>query len=130
MNQPQPGQFLALFPSLANNTLIVNQSACASQSANCPRPQPNLFQWSDADEASGTNRTMSEDLTASEFDPWYASLLNMSGNGQWFSETMNLHPADDNSVSDVIDYLVMGVSNTYSAGFPNGAEYTLDTGFV
>jgi len=121
---------MSLLPSLSNNTLIVNASACSIQSANCPLPVPNLFSWEWADELAVDNRTLSPELTASEWDMWQAALLNMSGSGQFFSQSMNLHPDGDILNNNIMDYLVMAISNGYSAGFPGGAEYTLDTGFV
>ncbi|RMY07200.1 hypothetical protein D0867_09420 [Hortaea werneckii] len=123
-----PDQFMTLLPSLSNNSLLINSTACLSQSAICPTPQPDqFFTWTEAEIEN--NKTPSEELQPDEWDEWYASLLNMSGTGQFFSERMNLHPEGDNSVVNEMGYLVMGISNSYSAGFAAGAEYTLDTGF-
>ncbi|RMY14165.1 hypothetical protein D0868_01602 [Hortaea werneckii] len=123
-----PDQFMTLLPSLSNNSLLINSTACLSQSAICPTPQPDqFFTWTESEIEN--NKTPSEELQPDEWDEWYASLLNMSGTGQFFSERMNLHPEGDNSVVNEMGYLVMGISNSYSAGFAAGAEYTLDTGF-
>ncbi|KAI6881578.1 hypothetical protein KC360_g6598 [Hortaea werneckii] len=123
-----PDQFMTLLPSLSNNSLLINSTACLSQSAICPTPQPDqFFTWTDYEIEN--NKTPSEELQPDEWDEWYASLLNMSGTGQFFSERMNLHPEGDISVVNEMNYLVMGISNSYSAGFAGGAEYTFDTGF-
>ncbi|KAI7447922.1 hypothetical protein KC336_g860 [Hortaea werneckii] len=123
-----PDQFMTLLPSLSNNSLLINSTACLSQSAICPTPQPDqFFTWTDYEIEN--NKTPSEELHPDEWDEWYASLLNMSGTGQFFSERMNLHPEGDVSIVNEMNYLVMGISNSYSAGFAGGAEYTLDTGF-
>lgn len=125
-----PDQFMSLLPSLSNNTLIINASACSSQTAACPLPTPSLFSWSGADAVSGDNRTLSPEHTPSEWDVNQAALLNMTGSGQYFSQRMTLHPDGDTSLSDILGYLVMAVSNSYTAMFPGGAQYTLDSGFV
>ncbi|GAB1742070.1 hypothetical protein NU219Hw_g7459t1 [Hortaea werneckii] len=123
-----PDQSMTLLPSLSNNSLLINSTACLSQSAICPNPQPDqFFTWTDSEIEH--NKTPSPELQPDEWDEWYASLLNMSGTGQFFSERMNLHPEGEPSVINEMDYLVMGISNSYSAGFAGGAEYTLDTGF-
>lgn len=120
---------MTLLPSLSNNSLLIDSTACLSQSAICPNPQPDeFFTWTDSEIEN--NKTPSPELLPDGWDEWYASLLNMSGTGQFFSERMNLHPEGDTSVVNEMDYLVMGLSNSYSAGFAGGAEYTLDTGFV
>ncbi|KAK5128957.1 hypothetical protein LTR85_000290 [Meristemomyces frigidus] len=120
---------MSLLPSLSNNTLIINSSACSSQSATCPLPIPTLFQWSGADTVSGDNKTISPEHTPSEWDATQAALLNMSGSGQFFSERMVLHPDGNVDESDILSYLVMAISNSYAATFPGGASYTLDSGF-
>ncbi|KAI6821078.1 hypothetical protein KC340_g11228 [Hortaea werneckii] len=123
-----PDQFMTLLPSLSNNSLLIDSTACLSQSAICPNPQPDqFFTWTDSEIEN--NKTPSPELLPDGWDEWYAPLLNMSGTGQFFSERMNLHPEGDTSVVNEMDYLVMGISNSYTARFAGGAEYTMDTGF-
>lgn len=119
-----------MLPSLSNTTLIINESACASQSANCPLPTPTMWTWSDADTNSGDNKTISPEHSASDWDVNQAVLLNMTGTGKFFSQGMNLHPDGDIDTNDTLGLLEMTVSNSYAANFPSGATYTLDAGFV
>jgi len=120
---------MSLLPSLANNTLIINSSACVSQSANCPLPTPGLWSQSGADVVADNTKTVSAAHAPSVWDANYTALLRMNGSGQFFSERMTLHPTS-NSASDFLDYLVMAISTSYAVTFPGGAGYTLDTGFV
>ncbi|KAK4550462.1 hypothetical protein LTR36_000041 [Oleoguttula mirabilis] len=124
-----PDQFMSLLPSLSNMTLVVNSSACSSQSAACPLPVPTLFHWSGADTVSGINKTIGTERIPSEWDSNQAALLNMSGSGQVFKQRMTLHPAGDVDVADFLDGMAMAVSNSYAASFPGGASYMLDSGF-
>lgn len=120
---------MSLLPSLSNNALIINSSACSSTSAACPLPLPTLFAWTGADAVSGDNLTISAEHAASEWDINYAALLNMSGSGQFLSQRMTLHPDGNTAVADFLG-VVVGLSNGYAATFPGGASYTLDSGFV
>lgn len=119
-----PDESMSLLPSLANNTLLINSSACSSQSANydCPLPVSTLFTWTGADGVANDSQTLSSEHAASEWDTKLAALLNMSGSGQTFAQVLDFSPDVNN--------LAVEISNSYDASFPGGASYTLDIGFV
>jgi len=128
-----PDQYMYLFPSLSNTTLIVNASACSSQSSSCPLPLPALWYQSGADIVSNDTETYSPLHSATEWDSRYAALLNISGQGRYFSERLTLYANGDYSYVDAggdILGTVMEISNGYEVMFPGGAGYTIDGGFV
>jgi hypothetical protein len=125
-----------LLPSIANVTLIVNSSTCANQSSKCALTKtgvPPLWYETTADEEANDNKTVGPNLPPTDWDSRYAALLNMTGDGQFFSERLTLY--DDGNykydgTGDQLNYHVMSMSNSYSAQFPGGAGYTISSGFV
>lgn len=73
---------------------------------------------------------MSGAIPPHQWDSWTAALLSMQGTGQYYAERITLHENGDLEAPAFLDYHGMMLSDNYTAKYPGGAKYTLDTGFL
>lgn len=125
-----PDQVMNLLPGLAQLSLIISDNACASETAACPLPLPNLWGKSGAWEVSNGLQTISSSVSPSEWDTWKTALLRLQGSGKFFWDRMTLHENGVDTATAFLDQQGMMLSDSFKATFPGGAAYTLDTGYV
>lgn len=121
-----PEQHLPMLPSISQSSLIVNASACRSQTAACPLPLPEMWTASNAYLYTEGLSTQSDLIDAAAWDPEYASLLGLDGSGRHIRQRMTLHHGDSTN----LDSNAMSVSENYSVRYSSEAGYTMDVGFV
>ena len=125
-----PDQIVNMIPALSPMSILVNNSACSGQTANCPLPIPTLWSVSGAFEVADGPETASTDIAFEEFAEDMATLLRIQGSGQYIVNRITLHNGGDATQPAFLDFHGMMLSNSYAVAYPGGASYTLDTGFV
>ena len=119
-----------MLPSISQNSLAVNVSACESQFAACPLPVPEMWTPSASYRVRTGLVTQSDLQDAAAWDRDYAALLNLQGSGRHYLERMTLHRNSDYDDYVFLDDHVMGISANYTVKYSAEAEYTMNAGFV
>lgn len=121
-----PGQPVNLMPRLTGTTLVIGNTACTSSGATCPPPIPGL--WSETRAAENSESKGNETVPASRFTS--SEILNLDGDAWYYGQSLTLRSDEGDDDPLVINDQAVAVSFNLTAGFPGGASYTLDTGFV
>ena len=119
-----------MLPGITQLSLIVSSAACSSSEATCPLPIRKLWDQSGAFVVSDGPDKVSKAVDGSRWDAWTAELLGLAGKGKFWTDRLSLRESDDASYEALLDYQGMMLSEDYTATFPGGAKYTLDTGYV
>ena len=122
-----PDQFVLMYPSLAQASLIIPTTACQPSNASCPEPLPGLWAGS---AAQNTAKSMDgPPFDAATWDP-ISEPLGLRGQGHYIAQRITLKPLQSNGDTAFLDNQAVAVGESFAQSYPGGARYTSTVGFV
>jgi hypothetical protein len=123
-------QYIAVLPSVAKSSLMVNASAgCSMLGSQCPQPDDLTWKsydaWVDADGKDSESYLM----PPTDWDEEYTALLNLTGAGNFFADQVVLHPAGNFDHPATLDHQGMAISKDWTVNL-GLKQYTKSFGFV
>jgi len=127
---PDNSQYIAVLPSIAKTSFLVNASAgCSMLGSTCPQPDDLTWHsynaWVDADGKDSESYLM----PPSDWDEEYTALLNLTGAGNFFTDQVVLQSNGNLDHPATLEHQGMAISKDWTVNLGT-KQYTKSFGLV
>jgi hypothetical protein len=127
---PDNSQYIAVLPSVAKTSLLVNASAgCSMLGSTCPQPDDLTWHSYDAWTKADGKDSESYLMPPSDWDEEYTALLNLTGAGGFFADQIVLQSDGNYDHPATLEYQGMAISKDWTVNL-GAKQYTRSFGLV